>query len=128
MTIKTFSIHSHVNTPLSDLELPTQLVMTQTGNGSVVFLVAIGEPKCPSPEDDVFHVEGVLDDARCRYSNPQDVLLGGQVGGLCDPVHVTQITEQHMKRKFKGMMCARREKRRTMIPQPMIYTLYIGIR
>lgn len=44
------------------------------------------------PEDDVFQVKGILDDAGCGHSDTKHVLLRGHKGRHGDPVNVTQVT------------------------------------
>lgn len=47
-----------------------------------------------SPEYDALQVERVLDNTRGRDSNPQHVLLGGEVAWLGDPVQRIQVTTE----------------------------------
>lgn len=44
------------------------------------------------PEDDVFQVKGILDDAGCGHSDTKHVLLRGHKRRHGNPVNVTQVT------------------------------------
>lgn len=57
------------------------------------------------PEDDTLEVKGVLDDARSGDPNPQHILLGGQVRGLCDPVQRIHVTMETGKNEGGGGYC-----------------------
>ena len=46
-----------------------------------------------SPKSDLFEVEGILDDTRGGDAHTEDVLLRGQVVGLCYSVYVRQVAE-----------------------------------
>jgi hypothetical protein len=45
------------------------------------------------PKSDLFEVEGILDDTRGGDAHTEDVLLRGQVVGLCYSVNVRQVAE-----------------------------------
>lgn len=47
-----------------------------------------------SPEDNVIHVKGVLDDARGRHSDSEDVLQVGYIRGLRNAIQVGEIAEK----------------------------------
>lgn len=49
------------------------------------------------PESYFLEVEGVLDDASGGHPDPEDVLLGRQVAGLCHTVDVLQVTIREEK-------------------------------
>lgn len=49
-------------------------------------------------------VERVLDDARGRDSDPEHVLLGGQIGRLRDTVQIRQIARQERREKHRGII------------------------
>lgn len=44
-----------------------------------------------SPEDDILQVKWVLNYASGGHTDPQDVLLGGQVAWVSDTLQITQV-------------------------------------